>query len=85
MYRAYEMKLLANRKKLKIIDSILNEYRKTASAIFKLYWGNFISTGKIPQFIDLSFIKSNLSVRYKQNCASQVRGIFMCYISNKAK
>lgn len=82
MYRAYEMKLLANKKKLKIVDSILNEYRKTASAIFKLYWGNFISTGKIPQFIDLSPIKGNLSVRYKQNCASQVRGILMSYISN---
>lgn len=83
MYRAYKMKLLANKKKLKIIDSILNEYRKTASAIFKLYWSNFISTGKIPQFIDLSPIKGNLSVRYKRNCASQVRGIFMCYISNR--
>lgn len=82
MYRAYEMKLLANKKKLKIIDSILNEYRKTASAIFKLYWSNFISTGKIPQFIDLSPIKGNLSVRYKRNCASQVRGILMSYISN---
>ncbi len=83
MYRAYEMKLLANKKKLKIIDSILNEYRKTASAIFKLYWSNFISTGKIPQFIDLSSIKSNLSERYKQTCASQVRGILMSYISNR--
>lgn len=40
MYRAYEMKLLANKRKLKIIDSILNEYRKTASTIFKLYWSN---------------------------------------------
>ena len=28
MYRAYEMKLLANNKKLKIIDSILIEYKK---------------------------------------------------------
>lgn len=84
MYRAYEMKLLANKKKLKIIDSILNEYRKTASAIFKIYWSNFISTGKIPQFIDLSSIKGNLSKRYKQTCASQVRGILMSYISNRA-
>ena len=84
MYRAYEMKLLANNKKLKIIDSILNEYRKTASSIFNLYWGNFISTGKIPKFIDLSSIKSNLSERYKQTCASQVRGILMSYISNRA-
>lgn len=83
MYRAYEMKLLANKKKLKIIGSILNEYRKTASAIFKLYWNNFVSTGKIPQFIDLSFIKSNLSERYKQTCAFQVRGILMSYISNR--
>jgi len=83
MYRAYEMKLLANKKKLKIIDSILNEYRKTASAIFKLYWSNFVSTGKIPQFIELSSIKSNLSERYKQTCASQVRGILMSYISNR--
>lgn len=83
MYRAYQMKLLANKKKLKIIDSILNEYRKTASAIFKLYWNNFISTGKIPQFIELSSIKSNLSERYKQTCASQVRGILMSYISNR--
>lgn len=83
MYRAYEMKLLANKKKLKIIDSILNEYRKTASAIFKLYWSNFISTGKIPQFIELSSIKSNLSERYKQTCAAQVRGILMSYISNR--
>ena len=31
MYRAYEMKLLANKKKLKMIDSILKEYRKTAT------------------------------------------------------
>lgn len=83
MYRAYKMKLLANKKKLKIIDSILNEYRKTASAIFKLYWSNFISTGKIPQFIDLSSIKSNLSERYKKTCAFQVRGILMSYISNR--
>ena len=83
MYRAYEMKLLANKKKLKIIDSILNEYRKTASAIFKLYWNNFVSTGKMPQFIDLSSINSNLSERYKQTCASQVRGILMSYISNR--
>ena len=83
MYRAYEMKLLANKKKLKIIDSILNEYRKTASAIFKLYWSNFVSTGKIPQFIELSSIKSNLSERYKQTCAAQVRGILMSYISNR--
>ena len=83
MYRAYEMKLLANKKKLKIIDSILNEYRKTASAIFKLYWNNFVSTGKIPQFIELSSIKSNLSERYKQTCASQVRGILVSYISNR--
>lgn len=83
MYRAYEMKLLANKKKLRIIDSILNEYRKTASAIFKLYWNNFISTGKIPQFIELSSIKSNLSERYKRTCASQVRGILMSYISNR--
>ena len=83
MYRAYEMKLLANKKKLKIIDSILNEYRKTASSIFNLYWSNFISTGKIPQFIDLSSINSNLSERYKQTCASQVRGILMSYISNR--
>lgn len=83
MYRAYEMKLLANNKKLKIIDSILIEYRKTASSIFNLYWSNFISTGKIPQFIDLSFIKGNLSERYKQNCAAQVRGILMSYISNR--
>lgn len=82
MYRAYEMKLLANKKKLRIIDSILNEYRKTASAIFNLYWSNFISTSKIPKFIDLSSIKGNLSKRYKQNCASQVRGILMCYIAN---
>ena len=83
MYRAYEMKLLANKKKLKIIDSILNEYRKTASSIFNLYWSNFISTGKIPQFIDLSSIKGNLSERYKQTCAAQVRGILMSYISNR--
>lgn len=83
MYRAYEMKLLANKKKLKIIDSILNEYRKTASSIFKLYWSNFISTGKIPQFIELSSVKSNLSERYKQTCAAQVRGILMSYISNR--
>lgn len=83
MYRAYKMKLLANKKKLKIIDSILNEYRKTASDIFKLYWNNFISTGKIPQFIDLSSIKGNLSERYKQTCAAQVRGILMSYISNR--
>lgn len=84
MYRAYEMKLLANNKKLKIIDSILNEYRKTASSIFNLYWSNFISTGKIPKFIDLSSIESNLSERYKQTCASQVRGILTSYISNRA-
>lgn len=83
MYRAYEMKLLANKKKLKIIDSILNEYRKTASSIFNLYWNNFVSTGKIPQFIDLSSIESKLSERYKQTCASQVRGILMSYISNR--
>ena len=83
MYKAYKMKLLANKKKLKIIDSILNEYRKTASAIFKLYWSNFISTGKISQFIDLSSIKGNLSERYKQTCASQVRGVLMSYISSK--
>lgn len=83
MYRAYKMKLLANKKKLKIIDSILNEYRKTASAILKLYWSNFISTGTIPQFIELSSIKSNLSERYKQTCAAQVRGILMSYISNR--
>lgn len=83
MYRAYEMKLLANKKKLKIIDSILNEYRKTASSIFNLYWSNFIFTGKIPQFIDLTSIKSNLSERYKQTCAAQVRGILMSYISNR--
>ena len=83
MYRAYEMKLLANKKKLRIIDSILNEYRKTASAVFRLYWSNFISTGKIPQFIDLSSINGNLSKRYKQTCASQVRGILMSYISNR--
>ena len=51
MYRAYEMKLLANNKKLKIIDSISIEYRKTASSIFNLYWSNFISTGEIPKFI----------------------------------
>jgi transposon, transposase len=84
MYRAYEMKLLANNKKLKIIDSILIEYRKTASSIFNLYWSNFVSTGKIPQFIELSSIKSSLSERYKQTCASQVRGILMSYISNRA-
>ena len=84
MYRAYEMKLLANKKKLKIIDSILNEYRKTASSIFNFYWNNFISTGKIPKFIELSSIKSNLSERYKQTCASQIRGILMSYISNRA-
>ena len=83
MYRVYKMKLLANKKKLKTIDSILNEYRKTASAIFNLYWSNFISTGKIPKFIDLSSIKSSLSERYKQTCASQVRGILMSYISNR--
>lgn len=83
MHRAYEMKLLANKKKLKIIDSILNEYRKTASSIFNLYWSNFISTGKIPQFIELSSIRSNLSERYKQTCASQIRGILMSYISNR--
>ena len=83
MYRAYEMKLLANKKKLKIIDSILIEYRKTASSIFNLYWSNFISTGEIPQFIELSSIKSNLSERYKQTCAAQVRGILMSYISNR--
>ena len=83
MYRAYEMKLLANNKKLKIIDSILIEYRKTASSIFNLYWSNFVSTGKIPQFIELSSIKSSLSERYKQTCASQVRGILMSYISNR--
>lgn len=83
MHRAYKMKLLANKKKLKIIDSILNEYRKTAHSIFKLYWSNFISTGKIPQFIELSSIKSNLSERYKQTCASQVRGILTSYISNR--
>ena len=84
MYRAYEMKLLANKKKLKIIDSILNEYRKTASYIFNLYWSNFISTGKIPKFIELSSVKSNLSERYKQTCAAQVRGILISYISNRA-
>lgn len=84
MYRAYEMKLLANNKKLKIIDSILIEYRKTASSIFNLYWSNFISTGEIPKFIDLSSVQSNLSERYKQTCASQVRGILMSYISNRA-
>lgn len=84
MYRAYEMKLLANKKKLKMIDSILKEYRKTASFIFKLYWSNFISTGKIPQFIELSSVKSNLSERYKQTCAAQVRGILMSYISNRS-
>ena len=84
MYRTYEMKLLANKKKLKIIDSILNEYRKTASSIFNLYWSNFISTGKIPQFIELSSIKSDLSERYKQTCASQVRGVLISYISNRA-
>ena len=84
MYRAYEMKLLANNKKLKIIDSILIEYRRTASFIFNLYWSNFISTGEIPKFIDLSSIESNLSERYKQTCASQVRGILTSYISNRA-
>lgn len=83
MYRVYKMKLLANKKKLKIIDSVLKEYRKTASDIFKLYWNNFISTGKIPKFIDLSSIKSNLSERYKQTCAAQVRGILTSYISNR--
>ena len=51
MYRAYEMKLLANNKKLKIIDSILIEYRRTASFIFNLYWSNFISTGEIPKLL----------------------------------
>ena len=83
MYRAYKMKLLANKNKLKAIDAILVEYRKTASAIFNIYWKNFISTGKIPQFIELSSIKSSLSERYKQTCASQVRGILMSYISNR--
>ena len=83
MHRAYEMKLLANKKKLKIIDSILNEYRKTASAIFNFYWANFVSTGEIPKFIDLSSIKSSLSERYKKTCALQVRGILMSYISNR--
>ena len=84
MYRAYEMKLLANNKKLKTIDSIFMEYRRTASSIFNLYWNKFISTGEIPRFIELSSIKSNLSERYKRTCASQVRGIFMSYISNRA-
>lgn len=84
MYRAYEMKLLANKKKLKIIDSILMQYRKTASSIFNLYWSIFLSTGEIPRFIDLSVIESSLSERYKQTCAAQVRGILMSYISNRA-
>lgn len=83
MYRTYKMRLLANKKKLKIIDSILNEYKKTALSIFNLYWSNFLSTGEIPRFLDLSSIQSNLSVRYKQTCASQVRGILMSYISNR--
>lgn len=83
MYRAYRMKLLANKNKLKTIDSILKEYRKTASSIFKLYWSNFIYSGELPRFIDLSSVDSVLSERYKQTCASQVRGILMSYISNR--
>jgi len=83
MYRAYKLKLIANKRKLDIIDDILISYRKTATFISKLYWNNFIRYNSLPKYISLNSIRSDLSERYKRTCANQVHGILLSYISNR--
>lgn len=65
MIRAYNIKHSINRSKQNKILEILKEYRKTAVDIAKIQWNNFFRTTKFNKKLDIKFLNSLLSSRYK--------------------
>ena len=84
--RSYQLKNHSNINKLKEVEKLLFEYRKTEHKISNFHWRKFYENKeKFNDFRDIKHIPTKLSERYKQTCQTQVVGTLKSYISNTKK
>lgn len=84
--RAYSYKSAANKGKMRKLDSLAKEYRKTAGDVSRIQWELFFSIGNfnVYESVALKSLCTKLSERYKQTIQSQVVGQLKSYVSNRA-
>jgi len=84
IYGAYIFEHCADENEIKRVKEVIEEYRNTAKLIFDFLWNQFLTTGKLPDKMEISVkdIESKLSERYKQVCLWQVYGVLQSYMSN---
>ena len=80
--RTYTYPCSPNKGKVKKVEQVLKEYRKTAQDIAKLQWHEFFRNGKFNKYLNIKALNSLLSARYKQTCQWQVVGILNGYLAN---
>ena len=66
--RTYTYPCSPNKGKVKKVEQVLKEYRKTAQDIAKLQWHEFIRNGKFNKYLNIKALNRLLSERYKQTC-----------------
>ena len=80
--RTYKLKHSANQNKQDKVVCVLKEYRKVCHVISKKQWRNLFSGGQLSKMDNLDYVKSDLSERYKRNCAYQVDSSLQSFLSN---
>lgn len=83
MFRTYKLSHDINLNKQAKIFEIIKEYRLTARSISNLLWNTFYKSSKLPKYVDIKYMPSKLSERYKQVCLAQVRGMISSYVENR--
>jgi len=84
MVRTYRLKHAINKGKQKQILDVLKAYRITASAIASLQWRLLFEEAQdFNKNLNIKYLPSPLSERYKQTCQYQVVAVLKSFISNR--
>jgi len=83
MLRTYKLKHSINQGKQSKILTLLKEYRKVSDEIANRQWRYFYKNGRFNRDLEVNFIKSRLSKRYRQTAQYQVVAQLESYLGNR--
>jgi len=83
MLRTYKLKHSINQGKQSKILTLLKEYRKVSDEITNRQWRYFYENGRFNRDLEVNFIKSRLSKRYRQTAQYQVVAQLESYLGNR--
>jgi len=83
MLRTYKLKHSINVGKQRKILNLLKEYRKVSDEISNRQWRYFYENGRFNRDLEVNFIKSELSKRYRQTAQYQVVAQLESYLGNR--